>query len=65
MALARTHRQERIPARLAVSAMAGLRETIPSEGNPVLEAFMAGASEVAEAFTVAVAGDSSYKETKP
>ena len=45
--------------------MAGLRETIPFEGNPVLEAFtagasMAGASGVAEASTVAEAGDSSY-----
>ena len=54
-----THREERIPARLAVSAMAGLRETIPSEGNPVLEAFTAGGS-VAEVSTVAGAGDSSY-----
>jgi hypothetical protein len=49
-----------VPARLAGSAMAGLREAIPSEGNPVLEAFTVGASEVAEASTVAGAGDSSY-----
>jgi hypothetical protein len=60
VARARTRREACVPARLAGSAMAGLREAIPSEGNPVLEAFTAGASEVAEAFTVAGAGDSSY-----
>ena len=60
-----------ISARLAGSPTAGLRETIPFEGNPVLAAFMAsgfgggGFHGVAEASTEAGAGDSSYEERKP
>jgi hypothetical protein len=65
VALTRTLRVACVPVRLAGSVMAGLREAIPSGGSPVLEAFTAGASDVAEAPTVAGVGDSSYEERKP